>query len=94
MDSQPHPTPARRLIKRFGAKILAEWSGRHISRVYAWGWPPSRGGTGGFVPLSARRSIMMRALQDQGVQLAWADFEPQEGEEYVLAEPLSIGAVA
>ena len=37
-------TPADRLIEEFGVKRLANWSGRHASRVRAWAWPPERGG--------------------------------------------------
>jgi hypothetical protein len=79
-------TPARRLIERFGAQTLADWSGRHISRVYAWAWPPSRGGTGGFIPVRSRSKIVAGALKDQGVVLDWFEFEPQPGEAYALSE--------
>lgn len=86
MNIQETPTPASRLVERFGAKALADWSGRHISRVYAWTWSPARGGTGGFIPLAARRGIIAGARRDLKIGLAWTEFEPAPGEAYIVDE--------
>lgn len=79
-------TPAHRLIARFGVATLARWTGRHRSRIHAWTWPISRGGTGGAVPPRARLSIIRGALAERGKTLAYAEFEPLPGEHYLMAE--------
>ncbi|HZL00490.1 MAG TPA: hypothetical protein VFC47_11385 [Caulobacteraceae bacterium] len=82
----PTPTPALRLIRRFGVARLAEWSGRHPSRVYSWCWPPKRNGTGGVVPHRLRQAIVDGAQRDCGVCLSSLEFEPMSGERYVFGE--------
>ena len=84
MTDDTPATPASRLISRFGVKSLAYWSGRHVSRVYAWAKPANQGGTGGFIPVRARRLIVEGALRDNGEAVAWTDFEPQAGEMYAV----------
>lgn len=84
MTSEITPsTPAARLIKRFGAKRLADWTGRHVSRVHSWAWPADRGGTGGLVPARVRSAIIAGARAGGDV-LTHADFEPAEGEAYLF----------
>jgi len=75
-------TPAARIVGRFGVKTLAAWTGRHPSRVHAWTWPSSKGGTGGAIPNKARTKIIAGA-KTLGEELAFADFEPQAGEDYL-----------
>ena len=87
----PDPTtPAARIIARFGVKRLSAWTGRHASRVHAWTWPRAKGGTGGAVPLACRPAIIAGAQDEMGETIAYADFEPVEGEAYLdIAEPVT-----
>lgn len=82
----PPATPASRIIGRFGVKNISAWTRRDRSRVHAWTWPRSRGGTGGVIPHAVRPAIIRGAQTDFGEALAYADFEPMPGEAY-LAEP-------
>lgn len=77
-------TPAARIINRFGVKKIAEWTRRDRSRVHAWTWPKSRGGTGGVVPHAVRPAIIKGARADFGEVLGYADFEPMPGEAYLV----------
>lgn len=77
-------TPAARMIARFGVENIARWTGRHRSRVHAWTWPSNRGGTGGVIPARSRQAIIHGAHRDHGEAVAWAEFEPMEGEVYLL----------
>lgn len=82
MDLTPS-TPAARLIAEFGVDNLARWAKRDRTRVYAWTWAPSKGGTGGAVPLGARRGIILGVFADHGRALTHAEFEPRPGETYL-----------
>lgn len=89
MDTEP-TTPAARFHAKYGVKALAEWSKRSTARVYAWAWPRAKGGTGGAVPLDCRPGIIAGILRDRGETIAYADFEPVEGETYLdIAEPVT-----
>lgn len=77
-------TPAHRFLARFGRARLSRWAGRHPSRVTAWTWPRSRGGTGGVIPIDVRRAIIEGALAEVGVVVNYSDFEPARGETYLL----------
>jgi len=79
-------TPADRLIEQFGVDRLATWTKRHRSRVHAWTWSTVKGGTGGVVPPRVRALIIEGAHRDLGAELAYADFEPKDGEVYLLGE--------
>lgn len=84
-------TPADRIIGRFGVEKIARWTGRHRSRVHAWAWAPDRGGTGGVVPPRLRQKIIEGARSELGEAVAFADFEPREGERYLaFSEPASV----
>ena len=78
-------TPAARIIDQFGVEALARWTGRHRSRIHAWTWSRERGGTGGVVPVALRAKIIASAQVERAVALSFADFEPREGESYLLA---------
>lgn len=92
--TDPVSTPAARLISRFGAEALARWSGRHRTRVHAWSWPISKGGTGGVVPLRVRAAIINGA-RNEGHEVTYADFELATGEGWLADEDvLPEGAVA
>lgn len=87
MTQQPQTdptTPAARMIARFGVDNLARWTGRHRSRVHAWTWPTSKGGTGGVIPTRSRQAIIAGAQADHNEPVAWAEFEPRAGESYLL----------
>lgn len=85
MTQKPsNKTPAGRLIARFGAKSLADWTRRHQSRVHAWSWPTSRGGTGGVVPIRLRPAIIQGALKDFRAVITSADFDPAHDETFLF----------
>lgn len=48
--SSEHLEPARTVIAKIGVDKVAEITGKHVSRVYRWMYPKSRGGTGGLIP--------------------------------------------
>ncbi|MBW8815570.1 MAG: hypothetical protein JF588_19285 [Caulobacterales bacterium] len=72
-------------MNRFGPGRIALWTKRHRSRVQAWRWPVEKGGTGGVVPVRVRPAIIEGARRDLGETVNHTDFEPQEGESYLLA---------
>lgn len=77
-------TPAARIIARFGAGRIATWTNRHRSRVHAWSWPTSKGGTGGAVPARAQNAIIEGARRELGAAVSFADFQPQDGEAFLM----------
>jgi len=77
-------TPAERIIGKFGVDRLASWTGRHRSRVHAWTWPTAKGGTGGAIPSRVRPAIIEAAQRDLGEVITYADFEPKDGETYLM----------
>ncbi|MDZ4374006.1 MAG: hypothetical protein U1C74_21635 [Phenylobacterium sp.] len=79
-------TPADRILARFGAGRIAAWTGRHRSRVHAWAWPTTKGGTGGVVPPRLRQAIIDGAHRELGETVTHADFELQPGETYQFGE--------
>lgn len=84
--SEPAPTtPAARLIARFGAKRIAGWTGRHVTRVHAWAWSTAKGGTGGVVPHRLRDKITAGAAA-MGEAVFPGDFELAAGEAYLFEE--------
>lgn len=80
----PIKTPADRIVARFGVPRLAAWTRRHRSRIHAWTWATDKGGTGGVVPPRLRAAIIEGAREDLGEILSHSDFEPQDGEAYLL----------
>lgn len=80
-------TPAERIVARFGVDRLAAWTRRHRSRVHAWTWPTSKGGTGGAIPLRLREAIIEGVKSELGEDLTYAEFEPQAGEAYLMGGP-------
>jgi hypothetical protein len=85
LDTQTR-TPAERIVARFGAERLALWTGRHKARVHAWTWSREKGGTGGVIPPLLRPLIIAGAQRDLGEEVPYAEFEPQDGEAYLLAQ--------
>jgi len=45
-----HMNPAKSILDRVGFPKAAKVTGKHISRVYRWAQPTSRGGTNGVIP--------------------------------------------
>ena len=69
-------TPAQRVIAKFGgAAVVAELTQKHISRVFRWTYPKSRGGSGGFSPWAEAVKLLAFAPR-HGVELTPADFFP------------------
>jgi len=71
-----HLDPARSIVAKLGVDVIAAASCVHVSRVYRWMSPKSRGGTGGFIPINHIRPIISAAA-DRGIYLSADDFIPQ-----------------
>jgi hypothetical protein len=75
-------TQAQRVIAKFGgAQVLGKAlarvnSGRDRSRVYRWGYPKSKGGTGGVIPSSVIADVLT-AARLEGVHLTAEDLDPR-----------------
>ena len=69
-----HLDPAKTIIERLGGvDAVARRTGKHISRIYRWMYPPERGGTGGVIP---QREIagLLEFAREEGIPLSPADF--------------------
>ena len=71
--STDHLEPARSIIAKIGVATVAEVTGKHVSRVYRWMYPKSRGGTGGFIPQDEAQKLLGHAHRS-GIDLNPADF--------------------
>lgn len=67
--------PARTVIGKIGTHRVAAITGKHVSRVYRWMYPKSRGGTGGLIPQSDMPALLAYALENQ-IDLSPAEFFP------------------
>lgn len=65
--------PAKSILDRIGFETAAKITGKHISRVYRWTYPPSRGGTGGIIPHGDALKLLDHARLE-GIELNEADF--------------------
>jgi hypothetical protein len=65
--------PARSIIEKIGIEKVAEVTGRHVSRVYRWRLSRERGGTGGFIPPTEARQLLLYA-RTQAIDLTADDF--------------------
>lgn len=65
--------PAKSILSRIGFEAAAKVTGKHISRVYRWTYPASRGGTGGIIPHADAMKLLEYA-RTEGVPLGEADF--------------------
>lgn len=66
--------PAKTIIGKVGGvEIASRITGKHISRVYRWMYPPTRGGTGGVVPHSDAVKLLDHAKQ-HNIPLVAEDF--------------------
>ncbi|MBN9568737.1 MAG: hypothetical protein J0H79_14145 [Alphaproteobacteria bacterium] len=73
-------SPAQRVITKCGKgdfskglRVVAAWTGKHITRVQRWTYPKARGGTGGLIPTQEQQVILTAALRE-GIALDPADF--------------------
>jgi len=81
--SEKHLQPAKGVVSKMGgARACAEVTGKHISRVYGWMYPKSRGGAGGVIP-SADAAKLLAAAKARRIDLTPDDFFPAASEEEV-----------
>jgi hypothetical protein len=71
-----HMEPAKTILDRIGFEKAAEVTGKHLSRVYRWTYPTSRGGTGGVIP-HAESLKLLAYSRSSGLGLSEADFLKQ-----------------
>jgi len=67
--------PARTVIAKIGTHRVAAITGKHVSRVYRWMYPKSRGGTGGLIPQADMPALLAYAIENQ-IDLSPAEFFP------------------
>lgn len=65
--------PAKSILDLIGVETAAKVTGKHISRVYRWTYPSSRGGTGGIIPHTEALKLLEHARSEQ-IPLNEADF--------------------
>lgn len=66
MHERRHLEPAKSVINKFGgAEAVAAITGKSLSRVYRWMYPPERGGTGGTIPHADARKLLDHAAAHQ-----------------------------
>jgi hypothetical protein len=65
--------PAKSILDRIGVEAAARVTGKHISRVYRWTYPASRGGTGGVIPHAEALKLLDHA-RASGIEMTEADF--------------------
>lgn len=67
--------PARTVIGKIGTHRVAAITGKHVSRVYRWMYPKSRGGTGGLIPQADMPALLAYAVENM-IDLSPAEFFP------------------
>jgi len=70
-----HLEPARSVVAKLGTRVVAEVTGKHVSRIYRWMAPREKGGTGGFIPHEDANALIEYA-RAEGVDLSPGDFFP------------------
>lgn len=68
-----HMNPAKTILDLIGVPKAAEVTGKHVSRIYRWTKPASRGGTGGVVP-HADALKLLAYCHEASIPLTPADF--------------------
>lgn len=68
-----HMEPAKSILDRIGVEAAARVTGKHISRIYRWTYPTSKGGTGGIIPHTDALKLLDHA-REHGIHLDEADF--------------------
>lgn len=65
--------PAKSILDLVGIDNAASVTGKHVSRIYRWTYPTSRGGTGGIIPHADALKILGFA-RENNIPLSEADF--------------------
>jgi hypothetical protein len=65
--------PAKSILDLIGFERAAEVTGKHLSRIYRWTYPTSRGGTGGTIPHADALKLLDHA-KASGIPLTADDF--------------------
>ena len=68
-----HMDPAKSILDTIGFETAARVTEKHISRIYRWTYPASRGGTGGIIPHADALKLLAHA-RAEGLALSEADF--------------------
>ena len=68
------------LAKIGGVEIAAQVTGKHVSRIYRWTYPRSKGGTGGVIPHEDATKLLKHASEHK-LELTAADFFMVEGKD-------------
>jgi len=69
-----HLDPAKTVIAKVGGpEVVAEVTGRDLSRVYRWMYPKERGGSGGIIPHREAEKILAHAMRN-GIDVTPSDF--------------------
>lgn len=72
--SKTHLDPARSIIAKFGGvEAVSAITGKHITRVYRWMYPKTRGGTGGLIPQAEAAKLLAHAKSAR-IKASPADF--------------------
>jgi len=61
------------LAKIGGVDVAAQVTGKHVSRIYRWTYPRSKGGTGGVIPHDDATKLLKHASEN-GIALRAEDF--------------------
>jgi hypothetical protein len=70
--------PANTIIEICGGVgVVAEMTGRDLSRVHRWTYPKDKGGTDGLIPTDAAQELM-REARKRGIPLTPEHFFPGE----------------
>ena len=65
--------PAKSILDLIGFETAARVTEKHLSRVYRWTYPASRGGTGGVIPHADAMKLLAHA-RAEGLALSEIDF--------------------
>jgi hypothetical protein len=65
--------PAKSILDRIGYETASRVTGKHISRIYRWTYPATKGGTGGVIPHGDAMKILAHA-RDAGLLIDETDF--------------------
>lgn len=73
MRDEIHLEPAKSVIAKIGIEKVAEITGKHVSRIYRWRLPKTRGGTDGRIPHEEAETLLAFARAN-GIDLKPDDF--------------------
>jgi hypothetical protein len=70
--------PAHTVIQSLGGfEAVAGITGKHISSIYRWTYPKSRGGTDGFIP-PADATLLLKHARDNDLPVTAESFFPEQ----------------